>query len=201
MRQLIGVLSGVIVGSCTLPYGLRVYQKKTKPNLVSWSIWTILGLAILLSYGSSGAKDNIWPAVGSFVSPLVITILLLWRGEKKKPEPLEVLCGLFGLVAIVLWWFLRTNPAEAAWALYVSIAGDACALVPTIRGCWKDPNRERPLVWMIYAVGYGLAMFAISEPTFANYILPIYMVTGASLVAIPLVLYRLHDRIPLSQWI
>lgn len=200
-KEVIGVVSGLIVLACAFPYSLRVYQQKTQPNLVSWSIWTVLGLAILLTFKSSGAKFNVWPAVGSFLSPLAVTVLLLWRGKKHKPQPFEILCLIFAVAAIILWWFLKDDPKQAAFALYVSLLGDACALLPTLKSCWSKPQKERPLVWMFYAFGYGLSLFAIEDRILPNYILPIYMVAGSTLVFLPLAIYRLRHPVRITEWI
>ena len=132
MKEEIGLISGLLVMASIIPYAIRTYQKKIHPNLVSWSIWAVLGLALLLTYRSSGATTNVWPAVFGFTNPLLITILTFWRGEKKKPNELEIVCLVVGVLAIVLWWFVRDSKYLSQYALYVAIAADFCAVIPTI---------------------------------------------------------------------
>lgn len=200
MKEEIGLLSGLLVTVSVIPYAIRVYQNKIHPNLVSWSIWAVLGLAILLTYRSSGATSNVWPAVFGFTNPCLITILALWRGEKKRPNKMEMGCFVAGIISIALWGFVRDTKHLAQYALYIAIVADATAAIPTWVFVWKTPEGDRPFAWILFALGYGLAIFAIAEHSFSNYILPIWMSLGSASVALPLVLHRLRERTPITQW-
>jgi hypothetical protein len=50
-------------------------------------------------------------------------------------------------------------------------------------------------------MGYALNMFAIKEPTFANYVLPVYMIFMAMGIAMPLIMYRIRNNVPMKEWI
>ncbi len=88
----------------------------------------------------------------------------------------------------------------AQYALYVGIIGDLCAGIPTWNFVRKHPSEDRPLMWVLYGIGYGLAVFAITEHSFSNYILPIYMAAMTIVIAIPLIEYRLRAKISLKEW-
>lgn len=184
-----------------IPYAIRTYEGKIHPVPTTWSLWSLIGLAMLLTYRSSGAEANAWPAVFGFVNPTVITILSVWRrGEWKKPTVSERFCFSFGVASLAMWILMRQRPNLAQYALYVAIAADICAAIPTIVFVWREPDRDRPLAWVIFAVGYFLAIFAIPQDTLANWILPLYMTLVALVVAFPLVLHRLRRRVPLKHW-
>ena len=99
-----------------------------------------------------------------------------------------------------MWLFLRQNPNLAQYALYVAIAADICAAIPTIVFVWTEPDRDRPLAWVIFSIGYLLAVFAIEQNTLANWIVPLYMSFVALVVAFPLALHRLRKHVPLKHW-
>jgi hypothetical protein len=199
--QAAGLLSGSLVFFSIVPYAIRTYEGKIHPVPTSWSLWSLIGFAVLLTYRSSGAEANLWPAVFGFINPTLITILSLWkRGKWKRPNLPEQLCLLAGLVSIGMWLALRQNPSLAQYALYVAIVADICAAIPTIAFVWKEPDRDRPFAWLMYALGYFLAVFAIPQNTLANWILPLYMTLVGLAVAFPLALYRLRRRMPLKQW-
>jgi len=184
-----------------IPYAIRTYERKIQPVPTTWSLWSLIGLAVLLTYRSSGAEANAWPAVFGFVNPILITILSVWRqGEWKKPTLSERFCFLFGLASLAMWIFMRRNANLAQYALYVAIAADICAAIPTIIFVWKQPDRDRPFSWVAFAIGYFLAIFAIPQDTVANWILPLYMTVVSLVVAFPLALYRLRQRMPLKYW-
>jgi len=200
--ETIGLISGLSVMVSAIPYSIRTYQVKIHPNLTSWSLWTVIALALLLTYKSSGAEANVWPAVSGFVSPLIITALVLWRHSGwTKPNWLEIVCLAFGLLSLGLWLEVRESKGLAQYALYLAIIADACAAIPTIVFVWTHPDSDRPFAWTFYAFGYGLAIFAITEHTFANYALPLYMFFGAFSIVLPLVLYRWRHKVPLSEWV
>lgn len=184
-----------------VPYAIRTYEGKIQPVPTTWLLWSFIGLAVLLTYRSSGAEANVWPAVFGFVNPVVITILSIWKGSQwKKSSRAERFCFVFGVISLGMWIFMRQNPDLAQYALYVAIIADVCAAIPTIVFVWCEPDRDRPLAWVLFAIGYFLAVFAIPENTFANWILPLYMTLIALIVAFPLVLHRFRRRLPLRQW-
>ena len=199
--ETVGQLSGLIVMLSGIPYMIRIYQRKIQPNLVSFSIWSLVGLALLLTYRDSGAGSNLWPAVFGFINPTLITILALWRGEKRKPEKWEIVCGMVGIASLVWWWFVRNEASQVQSALYLAIIADAGAAIPTIGFLWKHPEKDRPLMWSMFGIGYGLAVFAITDHTFANYALPVYMFIGANLIAGILFTHRIRNRIPIREWV
>lgn len=201
MEEVIGPISALIVFLSAIPYGWRVFQRKIQPNVVGWSIWSFIGLTLLITYDSSGAKDNIWPAVFGFTNPCLITILAVWRGERKWPEWFEIVCLVFGVSSLTMWWFMRNEPSLAQYALYMAMIADTWALVPTVVMLWRRPELDRPMMWWLFGFGYGLGIFAITDHTIANYSLPVYMFATGSLVACILAAYRIKNRIPLREWI
>lgn len=201
MLELIGLVSGILVIVSIIPYALRTYQGKIHPNLTSFALWSLIGLAILLTYKSSGAKANVWPAVFSFTNPILITFLVIrQRGRLTRFGTLEIICLVIGLISLGLWVIARGNVELSRYALYFAISADACAGIPTAAFVWKHPDRDRPFAWVLFAIGYALAFFSIAERTFANYILPAYMCSGSLCIAAPLILYRWKKKIPLSEW-
>jgi hypothetical protein len=198
----IGLLSGALVLASIVPYGIRTYEGKIRPVPTSWSLWSLIGLALLLTYKSSGAAANIWAAFFGFTNPLLVTILSIWRQEKwKKPNLAEHLCFLFGLVSLAMWLFLRQGPQLSQYALYVAIVADFCAAIPTIHFVWTQPQEDRPLPWVIFGVGYFLAIFAAPQHALADWGLPLYMTAVSFSVALPLAIYRLREQMPWSEWI
>jgi hypothetical protein len=200
--QSIGFLSGALVFSSIVPYAIRAYQGKIRPVPTSWALWSLIGLALLLTYKSSGATTNIWPALFGFINPTLVTLLSIWQREKwKAPNVAERLCLVFGVVSLALWLYLRQSPQLAQYALYVAIVADFCAAIPTLVFVWTHPEADRPLPWLIFGLGYFLAIFASPQESLANWGLPLYMTAVSFSVALPLAIHRLRRNAPLSEWI
>lgn len=200
--EIIGKISGLLVLLSVFPYAFRVYQGKIKPNIITWSIWSLIGLSLLLNYNNVGADDNIWPAVFGFINPLIITIIAIWKnGEKIRPNKLEYFCLLFSVVSMFLWLLWMNNENYSKYALFAAITADLLALLPTIFYVWKNPSKDRPLMWLIFSLGYGLAIFSITTPDLANYSLPVYMFIGSIIVSVPLIKYQIKEKNSFKEWL
>lgn len=200
-KETIGIISGLIIILSVLPYLLRTFQRKIQPDLVSWGVWAVIGLSLLLTYRSSGATTNIWAAVFGFLNPLLVVIVAFWRGERRKPNLLEITCLSIGLVSILLWFFVNQDKELSKYALFIGIFADACGAIPTIAFVWRNPDKDRPFAWLAFSIASFLNMFAIENQSVSNYALPVYMMLGSGFVAIPLVLHRLKNRLKWSEWI
>lgn len=200
--ELIGWISGALVIISIIPYAIRVAERKIKPVLATWLLWTIIGFALLVTYKSSGAEDNIWPVVFGFTNPFLITCLLFKQGKKLgKISEGEKKCLVIALISIVMWLFLRQDKHLVQFSLYVGMIADLFAAAPTFISLWKNPEDDRPFAWIIFAIGYGLGIFSVKENTFVMYFLPIYMCLGSSSIASILITYRIKKSIPLRKWI
>ena len=201
-KELIGLISGILIVVSAIPYSIRTYQRKVHPNIISWSLWTFIGLALLLTYRSSGATTNVWAAVFGFTNPLIVTLVALKRQyERTKLNKLDMICLVFGLIALAMWLFMKENKELVQYALYVAIVADSFACLPTIAFLWKSPDQDRPFAWGLFSVAYGLNLFAISDFTLANLILPIYMTVVSFCITVPLCVYRFRKKSPIMDWI
>lgn len=200
--EIIGLMSGAICMVGPLPYTIRVYQGVIRPQITSWVLWALIGFVLLLTYKSSGATDNIWPAVAGFINPTLIAILAIWRrGEWTRLGMLDYVCGICGAMALLMWMRVRNDPDTAQYALYLAIFADLCAAGPTFKAALLTPEEDRPYGWFIFALGVGLSLFAITDFTFANFAYPVYMTFGSATTALLLSWHRVRHRIPLKEWI
>ena len=200
--ETIGMISGGLVLVNIFPYAYRVHEGKIHPLPTSWSLWSLIGLALLLTYKSSGASANVWPAVFGFTNPLLVTILAIRRKEHwKKPKGYEWACLVFGIISLVVWSFVQSNKELSTAALVLAIVADLFAAIPTFIYFKNNPMKDRPFAWGIYAFGYFLAIFAVPERTFANYVLPLYMAAGSGIATLLLAVPRYRRGVPLKEWI
>lgn len=201
-KEQIGLLSGVLVAMSVMPYIYRVWRGEIHPNVTGWILWSVIGLSLLLTYRSSGAEANAWPALFGFVNPTTVTVLVIWQhGKLTWPDRVEWVCVFLCLLSLVLWWYVKSDKTLAQYALYVSLVADLFAVWPTIRWVWEDPERDRPFAWIAFSLAYLLGIFAIPENTLSNWSLPIYMGITGTTIALPLLYRRLVRRAPWYEWI
>ncbi|MDO8469806.1 MAG: hypothetical protein Q7S84_02160 [bacterium] len=112
-----------------------------------------------------------------------------------------MVCFILGLVSLAGWLQFQGEQRLIQYALYTAIVADSCAAIPTIMFVWRFPLEDRPFAWLLFSVGYGLAIFSITEHHVSNYILPIYMALGSFFVSLPLVLERVKQRVVWREWL
>ncbi len=199
--ELIGKISGFLVFASVVPYAIRVYQGKISPNLTTWSLWSLIGLALLVTYKGSGAGSNVWPAVFGFTNPLLITFLALKQQDCwPKPTRFEKHCIWLCLASLSLWFVFHNKRELVQFGLYLAIIADLFAALPLFPYLIKNPDHDRPFAWALFAIGYGLSVFAVTDRTFSNYALPIYMAIGSIYITFILSRHRLERRAPIHDW-
>lgn len=199
---MIGMISGLLVVASVVPYMWRTWQGKIKPNVTSWGLWSLIGLALLLTFKSSGAQSNLWPAIFGFVNPvLVFTIALNKKGERTRFGGTDWWCVIICIGSLGLWAIVQHDKNLAQYAVYLALVADVVAAIPTLKWVSKHPEDDRPFAWCAFGFAYGLSLFAIAEHTFVNYAVPIYMLVASGYMAWQLTKYRIKNLIPLKEWI
>ena len=202
IKELIGIVAAMIVFLTVIPYAWRLCHGKIEPNLTTWFLWTIISMALLVTYWRSGAKESLWIAVVGCINPLLVTILIWVKyPDKIRMNRLEQVCFTIGIISLVLCFIFRNQKSLAQYALYVAILADACAAIPTIVCYWKNPSLDRPFAWGLFCLASALNILAVSEYTFANYAYPVYMAVGSSFITLPLIIWRVKKQVPLKEWV
>lgn len=188
-----GILSLLLILTSGAFHCTRVWQGKIQVNPMSWLVWFGVSFAILISYKSVGATYNYYSAIGNVIFPGINFILSL-KQKFTKLDRWDIACCGLGIVSIILWYFTHSTPETVQYANYLAILADLCAIIPTYRLVKSNPMVEKPLPWIVFSIGFGLSIFAITEHTIANYVLPIYMCLGAGVIAFIQVQYRLKTK-------
>ncbi len=171
IQQYIGIISAVVGLSASIPYVPSIIKGETKPNRVSWGIWTALGFVLALSYQGIGAESTSWLAWVFFINPLIVFSLSFKYGVGGW-ERLDKICLTGVVFAVCLWFF------SPSWSLGVSIAVDLFALIPTLYKTWHKPKEENMMGWLIITIASVINLFAIDSFQLGIVIYPIYAVVS-----------------------
>ena len=176
----------VLIGAVVQLVGIFVYIRatvrgETKPNRVTWLMWSVAPLIGSVAAFSDGVRWAALPVFMSGFAPLLVFIASFVNPKSYwKLEKFDYICGAFSILALVLWGITK----EPLIAIIFSIASDGFAAVPTIIKSWKHPDSESVEA---YTTGlfnsltsfFALRTFGISELAF-----PIYLVlVNSSLIA------------------
>jgi hypothetical protein len=167
----------VIAGALSLcgfvPYWWAIWQGKTQPNRATWWIWTIVGIAIALSYRAAGASSTMWVPITYAIGPFCTTLLAIKFGEGGWTR-LDRTCLLGAAIGLILWGVYRSPHLT----LSINIAIDFLGALPTIRKSVRDPYSEDLLSWILFGLGSIVNLLAIDRWEWhAVYPIYIFLVT------------------------
>ncbi|MCU0652748.1 MAG: hypothetical protein MUD10_00620 [Candidatus Pacebacteria bacterium] len=174
----------VIVGAAAEIFGVLAYIRATlrgttKPNRVSWFMWS---LGSFVAAAAAFADGVGWAAIPVFMSGVGPFLVFMASFANKnaywKLGKFDYLCGLFSVLALALWAATR----EAAVAVLFAIISDIFACVPTIAKAWKHPETESGITH-IATLFNGLTSFAaIKAWNFTSYAFPVYLSAASFLL-------------------
>jgi hypothetical protein len=199
MKEFLILLSTLLVSGSGLYFVGLVWTRKIPTNAVSWGVWSIIGVSLFVTSGASFGFNSVTFIT---INPFLVTIAGTIRQWEKKelPTKAQTFGGVLGLLSMLGWFLANEYGAPAEWTLMFSILADCIPLVPIINDSWQKPQDDRPVAWVVFALGFACMFLGLTEYTLYTMALPLYMIVGPSLVAVPLVRYRLQTQAPLREW-
>jgi hypothetical protein len=177
-----------IAGSLT--YALSTIRGRTKPNRVTWFLWTI---APLIAFSAQIGEGVTWTALTTFTAGFSPLLILLASFVNRKAYwrigRLDIVCGAISVLALILWLATGTGTI----AIIFSILADLLAAVPTLAKSFSDPASEHPAPFRNGAIGAGIALLTIDNWTFVNFGFALYLLI-ICIVLYALIRFRLGPR-------
>lgn len=193
---LVGLVASIIYILSILGYRIRYFKllrlsddQRTRPNRVTWFIWSVLGTILALSYYESGATYTLWVAIVLALECWAAAILSLWFGVKEWRAS-DIVCLAAALSTLSVWWISGLPEL----ALFLTLLIDLFGAFPTLTKTFRNPKSEDATAWSLAAVAGVINLFAVdwSVATVAIVAYPVYMVVvngGIALLAL-----RQHRR-------
>ena len=163
---------------------------KVKPNLVSWSIWTIAPLLAFFFQIKAGAGLSSLPVFMAGFCPLLVIILaIVKRNSYWKLTALDIYCGALALIALLL--YITTQ--NLSISILFAILSDGLAAVPTIVKTWKFPDTESPGPYIAGLSGNVLGLLIIDNWIFTIYSFGLYNILINVCLILPIYRERLSS--------
>jgi len=154
-------------------------QGKTKPNRVTWLLWSIAPLIASVAAFSTGVRWAALPVFMSGFGPLLILLAsFINRNSYWKLEKFDYVCGIFSLLALVLWGITK----QPIIAIIFSIVSDGFAASPTLIKAWKYPETESGFAFFAGIFNALTSFAAIKVWDFSSLAFPIYLVIANFLI-------------------
>lgn len=141
-----------------IPYIKNTLAGKTKPNRVTWFLWSV---APMIAFSAAVSEGVGWSVLPVFMSGFVPFLIFVSSFANKKSYwklgKLDYVCGALSLLALILWQVTQ-NPAVA---IVFAIASDGLASVPTLIKAWKYPETETASPFIAGLFNISTSFFAI----------------------------------------
>jgi len=179
---IIGILAGVIQVYAVIPYIKEILHGDTRPNIVSWGLWTfiqIVAIMVLLSSAEGFSWSLVLLLATTFNTGLV-TILCLKGYGYKQFGLVEKICLPLSLVTVACWVITK----DPVLTLALDVLAYFVADLPTIIKTWKDPHSETAFPWFLVAVAATLGALSSTIINAENLALPIYLALANGTIAL-----------------
>ncbi|MEK7577296.1 MAG: hypothetical protein AAB492_01590 [Patescibacteria group bacterium] len=160
------------------PYIRDILRLKTKPQRVTWFIYSVLGSISFFSQLAKGASNSLWLPGVITVNVVIIFLLSLKYGVGgfSKKDYIVLCIAALGLLA----WNV-TN--EAAIALYIVILIDASATYLTIEKSYKYPETETVILWIFSSIAGLFSLLAVGSFNIVLISYPLFIMVADGSVA------------------
>lgn len=166
----IGVLINLI---CSIWYIKNIFYKNTRPNLVSFSVWTIAPfVGVFLQLKAGAGLSTLGTFMAGFGPLLVIIFSLVKKNGFWKINNFDLICGLFSVIALFI--YIATN--KLGISILFAITSDALAAIPTISKSWKFPETETFLIYLGGIINNVLVLLIITNWVFSIYAFSVYLI-------------------------
>ncbi len=168
-HAVVGILAGCIQFFVTIPYIFAIVRGTTRPNVVSWFLWTLTVCIAASAQISAGASWSLWLLIGSGMGCLAVLCMCAIGYGYKKFGFVEAASLFFALGALVLWW-MTSSPVVA---IVCTIVADGVAYIPTMVKVYREPVSEVSFYWETQSGADVLALISSTKIDAANMLFPI----------------------------
>ncbi len=165
---------GVLINLIAIFWYIKtILYGKTRPNLISWTLWALAPLIATFLQTKAGAGLSFLAPFMAGFGPLIV---ILFASIKKRGfwriTKFDIVCGLFSLLALT--FYIITN--KLAISIFFAILSDALATIPTIRKSWNFPDTESALAYAGGIINYILSLLIITNWIFSIYSFNVYLI-------------------------
>lgn len=178
-HEVLGILAGVIAFATVFPYVWDIIGGITKPNAVTYFVWTLLQGVALVAQIQIGASWSVFLLAGTTLNTGIIFLFALSKkyGYKEYGHA-DTLALILGAIAIGILIFTE----HPVLAILLPILGDAIGAVPTLIKTKKYPHTEERFAWFLMFIASALAIVASEKMDIANLAYPVFLLFEALVI-------------------
>lgn len=154
-------------------YIFSIVKGYTKPNLVSWVIWTLAPFIGVFFQLKAGAGLSVLPVFMAGFGPFMIVIAsILTKNAIWKINTFDIYCGVMALFSLIVYVFTHNLGISIIFA----ILSDVLAAIPTFVKSWKYPESESSAAYSWAILPNIIGLLIIKKWTFPIYSFGIWLI-------------------------
>jgi len=167
-------------------YLISTLRGKAKPNIVSWSLWSLTALIAFAAQIYKGGRSEALVTLAIALGPLaVIAVAVLKGAQSLTLTRLDVWCLSLAIAGIILW--IRTK--DPLLALLMSIVADILASIPTVVKSYLTPQTESAAAYSLSIISMIVTLLTIRQWNVMSWAFPLYILvinlTFVTLILLP----------------
>jgi hypothetical protein len=172
-------------------YAIDTLRGKTKPNRVTWILWTIVPLITFFAQLSEGVGISVVFALAFALGPLFVVIASFTnKNAYWKLTFFDYLCGAISLLAIILW----VITGNGVLAIILSIIADFAAALPTYRKGFKEPESENIAAYVVGVISAIITLLTLQTFDPAGTIFAVYILFNSLLLCLTIKVFSKFRR-------
>ena len=188
-KALIGLIAVFLTFIGYFPYIRDIVNKKTKPHIFSWIIWTIVTGIIYLLQVSDGAGAGSWVTLCLTLILLLIVFLSIKNGSKDIKK-IDIAFLILALLSLPIWLVIK----QPILSIILLTAIDMLGFLPTIRKSWNSPYSETLSFYIITTFRHGLSILALENYSIITWLFPASWLFANAIFSLILVIRRKYIR-------
>lgn len=185
-------LAAIITFIGILIYAIDTLRGKTKPNRVTWVLWTVVPLITFFAQLSEGVGLSSIFALAMALGPLFVVIASFAnKNAYWKLTLFDYICGAISLLAIILW----VITGDGVIAIVFSIIADFAAGLPTLRKGYTHPESENIVAYVVGIISAIITLLTLQHFDPASTIFAVYILLNSLLLVSTIKVFsRFHHR-------
>jgi len=166
---LFGALAAVVGVVGMVPYIRDTLRGSTRPQFVTWLIWTVLAVVVCASQAADGASWSLLVAGAHAALNGAVAVLALRRsvGFAARQDAVVIVLAGFGLIG----WLVSGEPIVATLCV---IAADLVGLAAMTPKAYRQPWSETLSTYVFASVGGVLAAASVASIDLSLLAYPVY---------------------------
>ncbi|MDQ1299518.1 MAG: hypothetical protein QG636_186 [Patescibacteria group bacterium] len=176
---MLGIAAGILQVLSVVPYLHSMVRGTTRPNVISFALWTVLQCIAIAAQLSVGASWSVLLLIATTTNTFLIVVFCLFGYGYRKHGISEYLCLSLAIIAMCGWYFT----GDPNVALLLAVVANMMAAVPTILKTYRVPRSENALGWYLTFIASLMSLFSTTVWNFANLVFPIYYLFESGSIA------------------